>query len=80
MIATISSVNIHYHIQLQFLFLVMRTFKIYSLSNFQICKTVCLTIVTILYITFPRLIYLITGRLYLLITFTSFTHLPPRIL
>ena len=30
-------------------FLVMRTFKIYSLSNFQICDTVLLTIVTMLY-------------------------------
>ena len=29
----------------------MRTFKIYSLSNFQIYNTVLLTIVTLLYIT-----------------------------
>ena len=30
-----------------------RTFKIYSLSNFQICNEVLLTIVTMLYITSP---------------------------
>lgn len=34
----------------------MRTFQMYSLSNFQICKTV-LTIVTMLYISSPGLIY-----------------------
>ena len=34
----------------KFLFLVI-TFKIYSLSNFQICNTVLLTIVTMVYIT-----------------------------
>ena len=31
----------------------MRTFKIYSLSNFQTCNIVLLTIVTMLHITFP---------------------------
>ena len=34
-------------------FLLMRTFKIYSLSNFQICNTVLSTIVNMLYITSP---------------------------
>ena len=34
-------------------FLVMKTFKIYSLINFQICKTVLLTVVPVLYITSP---------------------------
>ena len=31
--------------------LMMRTFKINSLSNFQICNTISLTLVTMLYIT-----------------------------
>ena len=46
----------------------MRTLKIYSLSNFQICNTVLLTIVTMLYIRSPWLIYFINGSLYLLTT------------
>ena len=44
-------------------FLVMRTFKIYSLGNFQICTVS--TIVTILYVTSPGLTYFTTGSLYL---------------
>ena len=31
----------------------MRTYKIYSHSNFQICNTVLLTVVTMLYVGFP---------------------------
>ena len=54
--------------------LVMRIFKIYSLSNFQICNTVLLTIVTMLYIIFPWFIYFITGNLYLLTTSIHFAH------
>ena len=49
----------------------MRAFKIYSLSNFQICNTVLL-IVTMLYITSPWHLFQI-GSLYL---FTLFTHFP----
>ena len=44
MITTISLINIHHHAQLHFFFPVMRTFKIYSLSSFQIYNTVLLTI------------------------------------
>ena len=62
MITTISQVIIH-HYGYNF-FLVMRTFKIYSLSNFQIYNTVLLTIVIMLYITSSRLIS-ITGSFYL---------------
>ena len=54
----------------------MRTFKIYSFSNFKICSTV-LTIVTMLYITSPRLPYFITGSLYLSAPFTHFIQSPP---
>ena len=39
----------------------MRTVKIYSLSNFQIHNTVLLTIVTMLYIIYLGLIYIIIG-------------------
>ena len=42
----------------------MRTFKIYSRSNFQIYNTVLIIIVTMLYITSPGPIYFITGSLY----------------
>ena len=36
----------------------MRTFKIYSLSNFQVQNTVLLIIVTMLYIRSPELVHL----------------------
>ena len=48
----------------------MRTFKIYSVSKFQVYSIVLLTIVPMLYIRSPELIHLITGSLYPL------THLP----
>lgn len=47
-------------------FLVMRTFKIYFLSNFKVYNTVLLTTGTILYIIFLKLIHLTTDSLYLL--------------
>ena len=56
MIITISLVNIHPLTQFTDLFLVMRTFKIYSLSNFQIYDTLLLTLVAMLCIIFPELI------------------------
>ena len=61
-ITTVSLVNIHHHTAIKSLFfLVMRTFKTYSLSNFQICSiincTVLLTIIAMLYIISPGLIY-----------------------
>lgn len=61
---------------------VLRTFKMYSLSNFRIYNTFLLTIVPLLYVTSPEITYLITGSLYLLINFTHlsqalpFHHLP----
>ena len=65
MITAISLVKIHHLTLLQTFFLV-RTFKIYSLSNFQTCNVVLLTTVTVLYISSPEFIYLITGSFYLL--------------
>ena len=49
-------------------FLVMRSFKIYSLSNFQIYNKVSLTVVTMLYTTSPGDIY------FILTTLTHFPH------
>ena len=50
-------------------------FRIYSLSSCQICHTVVLITVVMLYITSPGLVYLITGSLYLWTTFIQFPHL-----
>ena len=55
------------HIVTNVFFSVMRTFKIYSLSNFQIYNSV-LTIVTILFILFPELLFVPFDY------FHSFTH------
>lgn len=43
--------------QQQKFFLMMRTYKIYFVNNFQICSTVLYTIDILLYITFPDLFY-----------------------
>ena len=75
-ITTISLVNIYHLTKLQSFFLVMRMFKIYSFSNFQISNTILLTIVIMPYITSPALICLITGSEYLLTPFTHLFHLP----
>lgn len=44
-----------------FFFLVKRTFKIYLFSKFQICNTALLTVVPMLYIASPGLMYFIAG-------------------
>ena len=66
---------------------VMRTFKIYNLSNFQIAKiwnfpvhqiykfsNTAVLLVIVLCITSPGILTFITGSLYLLTTFTYFSH------
>lgn len=60
------------------MFIAVRTFKIYFLSNFQIYNTVLLPMVTMLNITSLELIYLITGSVYLWTTFTHFSHPPHK--
>lgn len=45
----VNLINIHYHHSYTFCFLVMRTFNIYFLSNFQVYNAI-LTIVAMLYI------------------------------
>ena len=67
--------NHHIHIYINKLFLVIRTFMIYSLSNCQIHNIILLTTVTMLYITSPEFIYLINLSLYLWTPFTCPT--PP---
>lgn len=61
--AYLTSVTIHSYN----FFLMIWTFNIYSLSNFQICDTILVTIVVMLYIiTFPGFIHFVAGNLYLL--------------
>lgn len=57
----------------------VRTLKIYSLSNFQVHDIVLLTIVTMLYIIrFPEPTCLITRSLYSLTNIPPFPHLLPN--
>ena len=65
------SIPLHFH-NFFFFFLQSGLLKIYSL-NFQLHNTVLLSIVTMLYFTFPEFIHLIIGNLYPL---TIFTHFP----
>ena len=62
----ITSHNYHF-------FFMVRTFKIYFLSNFQECNTV-LTVVTMLYIRSPEFIPVLTGSFYPL---TNNSSIPP---
>ena len=64
-------VNVHHRTLLVQVFLfVVRTCKIYSLSSFQMCDTVSVTIFTMLYITSLWLTYFIIE----ICTFTHFTN------
>ena len=60
----------NYHVSVVFM---VRTFKIYCLSNFQVYSMALLTTVTVLYIKSPELIPLITGNLYPLTNISSFS-------
>ena len=72
MSSTLSIANIQHPAQLQnFYFLMMRTFKIYSLSNFQIYNAVFLTVAILL------MTYFINGSLHVLIPFMHFTQPQP---
>lgn len=57
-------------------FFVVKTLKIYSLSNFQVYNTVLLTIIPMLYIKYPELIHLLTGGLYCVTDIFPFSHSP----
>lgn len=77
MITTVGLVNFHHWPSYTLFFLWWELLRIYSPSNFQIYSIWLLTIVIMLYITSPELIYLISGSLYLLTTFTHFPHPSP---
>ena len=44
-------------------FFVLKTFKIYSFSNFQLYNTVLLAVITMLYVRAAELVTLITGSI-----------------
>ena len=55
----------------------VKTFIIYYLTNFQVCYTVSLTIIIILYIRAPELTHLVTRISYPLISISPFPP-PPQ--
>ena len=57
---------------------VVEPFKIFSTGDFQMHNTVLLTTVTMLSITSPKLLHLITRNLVALIFFTHFPQLSPH--
>ena len=66
MITVIGLVNPSINVHNYFFSSVVRTPKIYSLSNIQVYNTKLLTIVTMLYIRLPKFIHLIPESLYLI--------------
>ena len=72
------TLHVSCHIITIFLVCVLRMFKIYSLSNFQIYHTVLLAIVSMLYIVSPESNCLFTGSLYPSTTFTHFFYRLPQ--
>ena len=70
-IITITSLHI-----LKNFYIMMSTFKTCFLRNFQICSAVLLTVVTMLSMTPPWLIFFIAGSLHPLTPFTHFTQSP----
>ena len=54
------------------------TLRTYSLNNFPMCHTSLLIIVTMLYITYLVLVFLITGIFYLLTNFISTAPAPAQ--
>ena len=75
MINTIGLANISITSQSYLFLCVMRTFRIYCLSNIQVHDIVLLTIIVMLYIRFPELDLLI-GSLYPLTDISPFPHPP----
>ena len=75
-----TNVNIHmltpYMVTKSFFFFVMRSFKVYSLSNFQRGHTILLTIVTMLCITSSWLLYFIIRSLYIFTSLKLFLPTP----
>ena len=59
--------------------LMVKTFKISSLTNFQVYNTVLSAIITMLYVRSPELINLITECLYPLIQYLPISLHPPAL-
>lgn len=76
MVATISLAYPSPH-KVTYILCVVRTFKVFSLSNFQVYNTILLTIVTTLYTIPPELIHLVSESSYHL---NNFTHFPQNLL
>lgn len=74
MIFTVYIISYRYKKKKNVFFLVIRTFKVYSFSNFPASHTAVLSIAPVLYVTTPVLLYFMTGSLYLLTTFLQFPH------
>ena len=55
----------------------MKTFKIYSLGNFYTSNTLFLTVIVMLYIPSPWVLYFVTRSLCFLTPFTHFIHSDP---
>lgn len=73
MISIVNLLNTYHQTQENF-FPLTRIFKIYFLSNTQICNAILFIIITMLYIKSHD--FFITGSQYLLIPFICFTHSP----
>ena len=73
MITTVPLANISILSHKYPFFFVVKTFKLYSLSNFQVYGTVLLSMITMLYIRFSELVHLITGSLH------SLTNISPSL-
>ena len=74
-----TSITSQSHHFLSKIFFVVRTFKIYPPSQFEVHRTVFLTTVTLLYIRYPEPIHLVTEILYPLST-SPHVPLPPYII
>lgn len=59
-----------------YFFFVVRPFKVYTLSKFQVYNTVLLTVITILYFRAPECIHLLNGSLYSLASISPFPSAP----
>lgn len=72
---TVDLVNICHYLSLSNFYLWWELLR-FSFSNFHICSTVLLTVVNMLYIIRPWLIYFRAGRLYLLTPLSIFSCTP----
>ena len=71
-----SDFHIHTIQYLPFFNFTVVTFKIYSLSSFQVYNNILLPIVTMQSIRFPELIHLITGSWYPFVNISTFPPTP----